>query len=125
MLPEELNAHYYLTVKYYVEQNGETVDFEIESRSGVFTFQKWDNIISAPTESMLLAYNINDVLAPLRMVELRTERNSLLLNSDFYMLTDSPITSIQKTTMATYRQSLRNLPSTVDLTNIIYPVKPF
>ena len=51
---------------------------------------------------------------------LRSERNRLLVETDFHALTDVTITS----EMSEYRQALRDLPSTVDINNIIYPEKP-
>jgi hypothetical protein len=51
---------------------------------------------------------------------LRLERNRLLVETDFRALTDVTITP----EMTTYRQALRDLPSTVDINNIIYPEKP-
>jgi hypothetical protein len=77
MTPDELKQNYYLTAKHYVETNGETVDFEIMSRNEVFSFMRWDNIITEPTEAQLLAYSINDVLGAIKMVGLRTRRNRL------------------------------------------------
>jgi hypothetical protein len=51
---------------------------------------------------------------------LRSERNRLLVETDFHALTDVTITP----EMTEYRQSLRDLPSNVDINNIIYPEKP-
>ena len=51
---------------------------------------------------------------------LRAERNRLLVETDFHALTDVTITP----EMTEYRQSLRDLPSNVDINNIIYPEKP-
>jgi hypothetical protein len=51
---------------------------------------------------------------------LRVQRNRLLVETDFHALTDVTITP----EMTTYRQTLRDLPSTVDINNIIYPEKP-
>jgi hypothetical protein len=53
-------------------------------------------------------------------VSLRSERNRLLVETDFHALTDVTITP----EMTEYRQSLRDLPSNVDINNIIYPEKP-
>ena len=51
---------------------------------------------------------------------LRTDRSRLLADTDFYALSDVTMSS----DMTTYRQKLRDLPTTVDLTNIVYPTKP-
>ena len=41
----------------------------------------------------------------------RIERNTLLTESDWTQMSDSPLTDSKKTEWATYRQSLRDLPS--------------
>jgi hypothetical protein len=62
---------------------------------------------------------------------LREQRNKLLVETDFYGLTDVTVTD----EMTSYRQTLRDLPShvlnginaeppTIDINNIIYPEKP-
>ena len=51
---------------------------------------------------------------------LRTERNRLLAATDWTASSDVTMTA----EMTTYRQALRDLPSTVDINNIIYPEKP-
>jgi hypothetical protein len=43
--------------------------------------------------------------------DLRNYRSSLLLQSDWTILPDSPISDLQKTDWQSYRQSLRNLPN--------------
>jgi len=50
----------------------------------------------------------------------RGKRNGLLEETDFYALSDVTMSDA----MTTYRQDLRDLPATVDLTNIVYPDKP-
>jgi hypothetical protein len=123
MTPDELKQNYYLTCKHYVETNGETVDFEIMSRNEVFSFMRWDNIITEPTEAQLLAYSMNDVLGTIKMAELRTHRTKLLTESDYLAMPDYPINDADKALLVTYRTALRNLPATVvDLMNIVYPV---
>jgi hypothetical protein len=51
---------------------------------------------------------------------LRTERNKLLSATDWTASSDVTMTA----EMTAYRQALRDLPSTVDINNIIYPEKP-
>lgn len=46
---------------------------------------------------------------------LRVQRNKLLADSDWTQLADSPLSSGQKSTWATYRQALRDLPEQADL----------
>lgn len=45
-------------------------------------------------------------------IAVRLERNNLLSESDWTQMSDSPLSDSKKTEWATYRQSLRDLPST-------------
>ena len=54
------------------------------------------------------------------LAEVRGKRNELLADTDYFALSDVTMSS----DMTTYRQDLRDLPATVDLTNIVYPTKP-
>ena len=56
---------------------------------------------------------------------LRTQRNQLLSASDWTQFNDSPLSQEKKAEWAAYRQSLRDLPSTVtDPTNVTWPTPP-
>jgi len=55
---------------------------------------------------------------------LRSERNNLLKSCDWTQFSDSPLSNDKKQEWSTYRQQLRDLPSTVDINNITYPQKP-
>ena len=56
---------------------------------------------------------------------LRGERNELLKQSDWTQVPDSPLTDAKKTEWATYRQALRDLPSTTtDFANPVWPSQP-
>lgn len=56
---------------------------------------------------------------------LRSERNELLNLSDWTQVPDSPLTDAKKTEWATYRQALRDLPSTTtDFANPVWPSQP-
>jgi hypothetical protein len=52
---------------------------------------------------------------------LRSERNAKLADTDWWAMPDSPTMSEAQTQ---YRQDLRDLPSTVDINNIVWPTKP-
>lgn len=54
----------------------------------------------------------------------RMERNNRLTVCDWTQLSDAPLTTEQKTAWATYRQTLRDFPSVVQLDNIIWPTQP-
>lgn len=55
-------------------------------------------------------------------------RNHLLAETDFYMVTDSPLSADAKQQMVNYRQALRDLDyndhSLIDFTNANWPSKP-
>ena len=55
---------------------------------------------------------------------LRSERDYLLSQSDWTQFPDSPLSSDKKAEWASYRQALRDLPSTADINNVVYPNKP-
>lgn len=58
----------------------------------------------------------------------RIERDGLLKDCDWTQMPDSPLTSSKKTEWATYRQSLRDLPSTYSsaesASEVIFPTTP-
>jgi len=61
---------------------------------------------------------------------IRLERNSRIQKTDWAVLPDSPLTEAQKTEAQTYRQGLRDISSTVDMSSIrrmrdvVWPTKP-
>jgi hypothetical protein len=58
----------------------------------------------------------------------RALRDNLLSESDWTQLSDSPLTESKKTEWATYRQTLRDIPSSqssvTDKSNITWPTEP-
>ena len=54
------------------------------------------------------------------LAEVRGKRNGLLADTDYFALSDVTMSS----DMTNYRKALRDLPATVDLTDIVYPTKP-
>ena len=66
--------------------------------------------------------NYKKNIAPVEgMKNLRRERNQKLQETDWMLLSDtSPMTDAWKT----YRQQLRDLPATADVTNVEWPTKP-
>ena len=58
----------------------------------------------------------------------RSKRDAKLSASDWTQMPDSPLTDSKKAQWATYRQTLRDLPSThsgeTDVTKIVFPTKP-
>ena len=54
----------------------------------------------------------------------RETRNELLAASDWTQANDSPLTTAKKTKWKTYRQALRDLPSSSDWPNVTFPEEP-
>jgi|3_EtaG_2_1085321.scaffolds.fasta_scaffold33032_2 hypothetical protein len=60
-----------------------------------------------------------------RWWDIRKERNQLLKDSDYIMVSDAPITTEKKEEWTTYRQSLRDIPQTFsNPDDVTYPDKP-
>jgi len=85
------------------------------------------NLIAGDAGSVGWSYADGKLVAPVITEDpakewdrLRKERNQLLAETDFYALSDVTMTA----DMTTYRQALRDLPSTVDINNPVYPTKP-
>lgn len=59
---------------------------------------------------------------------LRLKRDALLTESDWTQVNDSPLTDAKKTEWATYRQDLRDLPSshqsTTNFDDVVFPTQP-
>ena len=59
---------------------------------------------------------------------IRQTRNDLLIASDWTQVNDSPLTDAKKTEWATYRQELRDLPSshqsTTNFDDVVFPTQP-
>ena len=75
-----------------------------------------------------LANRVYDSDNSLLLEWVRTERNDLLIESDWTQVADSPLSDSKKAEWATYRQSLRDLPANnANVTNIddvTFPTAP-
>ena len=56
--------------------------------------------------------------------KLRTERNALLVSSDWTQASDSPLTDEVKATWVTYREELRDFPESADPADPTWPTPP-
>ena len=74
-----------------------------------------------PTDEEI-ALKVKELEAAQPLKQLREERNELLMETDYIMVSDYPHTD--KQAWLDYRQALRDLPQTADLTNVEYPAKP-
>ena len=69
--------------------------------------------------------DIEKVIDNRAWTEFRKRRDGYLFDSDWTQSLDSPLSDSKKLEWATYRQNLRDLPSTVtDPLNVNYPEKP-
>ena len=67
----------------------------------------------------------NDAVAKKKLDDLRGMRNQMLTDTDWTQGADSPLTDSQKTSWATYRQSLRDITdSATSLDDVTWPTKP-
>ena len=74
-----------------------------------------------PTDEAI-AMKVKELEAAQPLNQLRIERNELLMETDYIMVSDYPHTD--KQAWIDYRQALRDLPQTADLSNVEYPSKP-
>ena len=65
-------------------------------------------------------FTVRDKTSAEKMAEIRAKRNNLLLDTDYFALSDVTMSSA----MTTYRQDLRDLPASVNVDNPVYPTKP-
>jgi hypothetical protein len=94
---------------------------------------EWLDSSTKPTESEINAEvtRLNNA-EPMRL--LRVERDRLLAACDWVVLTDSQLSTSKKTEWKTYRQSLRDLPSSasptldsngnLDMSSVTFPTEP-
>jgi|APGre2960657444_1045066.scaffolds.fasta_scaffold17929_2 hypothetical protein len=71
--------------------------------------------------------NDDEKLAKLRaraLPHVRETRNQLIAMSDWRVMPDSPLTPEKRAEWMAYRQALRDLPSTTELINPVYPQMP-
>ena len=107
----ELAAHNPLTLDAWVDQDDVIGLIE----SGRFPSQWWVEIASKPTQEEIDA---------ITAIDKRIIRNQLLAESDWTQFNDSPLTGELKTSWATYRQTLRDLPASEGWPNITFPDTP-
>lgn len=100
-------------------QSGEAV---VEGDSNDVTQKVVDGIIVDKDEPSDEEKNV------IAVKEMRRRRNSLLKSTDWTQLVDSPLSDSDKTTWATYRQALRDLPENnaniTDISNVEFPDMP-
>ena len=81
------------------------------------------------TENMITEEEYNLAIEDYKVIEawieIRKQRNQLLKDSDYIMVSDAPVGETQKQEWTTYRQSLRDIPQTFSNPDeVVYPTKP-
>ena len=113
-------AHYLKTDKpVNIDLTIESVEVDaVKNSDGAFV-QTWEErvkIFATEADKQAAVTATNSA----KLSTLRTRRNELIKATDAYALQDVMLTNDMKT----YRQALRDLPETVDLNSIQYPVNP-
>ena len=68
--------------------------------------------------------NFPDATDEQKLEQVRLWRNDELILTDWTILPDSPLSETDKTSWTTYRQELRDLPATIDISNPNIPSRP-
>jgi len=96
-------------------------DILLESGEGIIQGH-YDRATQKIVDGVVTSYTA-DILP-----EVRRKRNTLLSESDWTQISDSPLSASKKTEWVTYRQTLRDMPtaqsSVTDIDNITWPTKP-
>tara|TARA_R100001244_G_scaffold9979_1_gene12016 strand:- start:4 stop:378 length:375 start_codon:yes stop_codon:yes gene_type:complete len=96
---------------------GEIIQTGVYGTSSIKLVCEWDDEVATfPT-----ADEMNAAVVVANWDRARKERNELLAETDFYALSDVPMSS----DMTTYRQALRDVPASVENSeDVVWPEKP-
>ena len=96
---------------------------EYIDENGKWLIENGVSLLIEPSNTWILT-NQPEKTQEEKLSEIRIERNKLLFECDWTQLVDCVLSVEKKAEYITYRQALRDLPFTVNLNNIIYPIKP-
>jgi hypothetical protein len=83
-----------------------------------------ENTLPKPTEAELRVFD-EEVSLEVRWDKVKIKRNKLLAICDWTQLSDSPLSTEQKSVWATYRQALRDVPQQgVEPESVTWPTQP-
>ena len=85
---------------------------------GVIAYDAEGNTVTLDADAV--ASETTTVVNARNLAVLRTKRNQLLAETDYLALADHTLSA----EMTAYRQALRDLPSTTDPANPVWPTKP-
>jgi len=107
----------FLNMPHQVDCNVITQIIEMKSRLNGTSVECWHEAVNKSDDAV-------ELTRQLLLNNLRENRNKKLLLSDWTQLPTAPISEDLKVQWETYRQQLRDLPTTVDLSNIVWPSSP-
>lgn len=109
--------------KYILENNGQATNIQRVKDS--YQIKEGESFIQAEIPPTSEELSTEEYCKNNGFKELRLERNRRLRDSDFSQLSDSPLTTEDKTAWKTYRQALRDLPQNIeDPLTVAWPVAP-
>lgn len=126
-------------MKFYLKLDGINImghdysshdDYSTEVEAETLVNNNGEYIYKYENEALVSLTEQEIAAQPLRQLSLltiiREERNQKLRDSDWTQGTDSPLSSEDKSTWATYRQELRDLPNQQDFDpdNFTWPTEP-
>ena len=101
-----------------IQNNVKIGNFKTKADKMVFNMK--NEYIVVDGEAVVRTDNILEIL--------RLKRDALLTESDWTQVNDSPLTDTKKAEWATYRQELRDLPSshqsTTNFDDVVFPTQP-
>ena len=110
------------------------MEYSTDIKSGIIKLQndgqgdyikEWNHADRQPTDDAINAFDDTEYKTNEAWRKIRKERNQLLKDSDYIMVSDAPITAEKKEEWETYRQSLRDIPQTFsNPDDVTYPDKP-
>lgn len=116
---------YYQIKELYPDIKDDEFMLQDDSNGKGAYIREWKTAYPKPTQVELDSVK-SIAIKKEKLIEIREKRNKLLVKSDVYCFVDSynKLTATQKTEIETYRQALRDLPTTIDVNLPVYPVKP-
>lgn len=83
------------------------------------------DIASLVSKGVLSESKAKDIFTSSKLDVIRTDRDNLLLETDWTQIPDAPLTAEKKAEYAAYRQALRDITNNLDdPDNVTWPQKP-
>lgn len=98
-------------------QNVELGDDYIKHSDGMLSGVHFENLTFTDDSE-------GEEVKQVRLNYIRKKRDKLLTQTDYLVLPDYPIDETELSLWSAYRQALRDMPETVDIDNIVWPIPP-